>query len=139
MQGCYRVENTMDLQHFYLVATLLTGCKHLVTTGLYNTWTLDQTGPWTGLWTGPWIHSSSDSDQSISLLYHCLADLHSCLIQDVPHLNNIYDKRLMKSFNGAYVDDVQDRFYLAGQQAMNRESTMVICRQLIFVESIIFF
>ena len=52
---------------FYLIATLLTGCKHLVTTGLYNTWTLDWTGPWIGLWTGPWIHSSLDSDQSISL------------------------------------------------------------------------
>ena len=27
----YKVENTMDLQHFYLVATLLICCKHLVT------------------------------------------------------------------------------------------------------------
>ena len=34
---------------------------------LYNAWTLDWTGPWTGLWTGPWTHSSSDSDQAISL------------------------------------------------------------------------
>ena len=69
---------------------------------------LDWTGPWTGLWTGPWIHSFSDSDQLISLQYHCLANLHLCLIQDVPNLNNIYDKRLVKSCNGADVDDVLD-------------------------------
>ena len=80
---------------------------------LYNTWTLDWTGPWTGLWIGPWTHSSSDSDQSISLQYHCLADLHSFLILYAPHLNNIHDKRLTKSFYEADTDDDSDRFYLA--------------------------
>ena len=28
----YKVENTMDLQVFYFVTTLLNGCKHLVKT-----------------------------------------------------------------------------------------------------------
>ena len=46
--------------------------------------------------------------------YHCLADLHSFLVQDVSHLNNIYDKCLMKSFHGADADDESDRFYLRG-------------------------
>ena len=59
-----------------------------------------------GLWTGPWTHNYSGSDQLISLLYYCLADLHSFLIPDMLHLNNnIYDTRLMKSFHGADTDD----------------------------------
>ena len=81
--------------------------------GLYNTWTLDWIGPWTGLWTGPWTHSSLGSNQLISLKYHCLADLLSFLIQDVPHLSNLYNKHLMKSFHGADTDDYLNRFYLA--------------------------
>ena len=43
--------------------------------------------------------------------YYYLADLHSFLIQDTPHLNNnIYDKHLMKSFHGADANDDSDRF-----------------------------
>ena len=91
--------------------TITTGNSKVL--GPLQSWTLNWTGPWTGLWTGPCrpIHSYSDSNQLISL-YHCLADLHSFLIQDIPHLNNIYDKHLMKSFHEADASDVLDQFYL---------------------------
>ena len=78
-----------------------------------------------GLWTGLDRGLDSRLDRGLSaiqtLIYRFhynityLADLQSLLIQDVPHLNNIYVKCLMKSFHGADVDDDSDRFYLASQ------------------------
>ena len=64
-----------------------------------------------GFCTGPWTYSYSGSDQLVSLYHYCLANLHSFLIQDAPHLRNyICDKCLMKSFHGAHADDDLDQF-----------------------------
>ena len=71
-----------------------TMCTHECIWGLYNTWTLDS-GLDRGLTALRTLINRFHYNQ-----YDCLADLHSLLIQDMPHLNNIYDKRLMKSFHG---------------------------------------
>ena len=111
-QGITKLLPSRQIVHSTQQVVYLAHANMHANQGLYNTWTLDWTGPWTGLWTGPWAHSYLNSDLSISL-YHSVADLQSLLIQDAPHLNNIYDKRLMKSFHGADADDDSDRFYLA--------------------------
>ena len=123
VSSCLSVFTLFSLGHLFLpLFTLVNLCLSLIThvypclfmvTHTYQVSTIP--GLWTGPWTGPLTHSSSGSDQLISLLYYCLADLHLFLIQDASHLNNIiYDKHLTKSFHGADVDDDLDRFYLAG-------------------------
>ena len=85
------------------------GCKsgenNAGNTGLYNTWTLNWTVDWT---MDSQLFGLFHYNITVLLSYICI------LIQDAPHLNNnMYDKRLVKNFHIADVDDDSDRFYLA--------------------------